>query len=75
MVEIWETIKSLLLYISPLAVIAFGLLTAWGIIKWFDKLNDAIKGIAEHPGRIIFAILLISAGLYFLISYIWPLFE
>ena len=75
MLEIWMTIQSLLLYIGPLAIIAFGLLLAWGTIKWIKNLGVAVKGLSESPGSILFALLLIAAGLYFWFLYLAPLFN
>lgn len=75
MLEVVEVAKNLLLYISPLAVIAFSILTAWGAVKGMRKLGASIKGLSESPGGIILAVLLSAAGLYFLYSFIWPILQ
>ena len=75
MLEIWELAKSFIKYIGPLATIAFGILIAFGMVKWYDKMKDAIYGLSSHPAKLFFAILIISALLYFWFSYLAPLFD
>lgn len=75
MVEVFEILKSFLKYIGPLAIIGFGILIAWGLVKWFGKMKEAVYGLSSNPASLIFAILLIAAGLYFWFSYLLPLFN
>lgn len=75
MLDIAQVLKDLLTYIGPLAIIVFGILIAWGTIKWLKRLGVAINGLSENPGYIVFALLVIAGGLYFWFNYIAPLFK
>lgn len=75
MIELLQKGTSILQLFAPLAILALGLLTAWGIIKWSRRLGKAFIEMSSNPASFVFALIVIAIFLFIYFKHVEPLFS
>lgn len=73
MIEMLSGLSGILKLVVPLAILGFGVLTTWGIIKWGKRLSEAISEIFKNPTYVVMTIIVIAVLLWIWFDKVQPL--
>lgn len=73
--EVIKQAGNMLSIFAPLVILAIAILTAWGIIKWGNRLGQAFSELSKNPASFIFGLLVIALFLWLYFKYIHPLWQ
>ena len=73
MIDIFNGALSALGLVAPIVIGGFGVLIAWGMLKWGKRFLEALHGLFEKPERVIFMLVVIGIMLWIWFSYGAPL--